>query len=163
MGIIEICGYVPGAIGRVTALHALYYHKNWGFGLYFEAKVAREVGEFLSRFDETADGFWTVCSKNVVEGSISIDAINAADEGAHLRWFILSPELQGRGYGNRLMERAVSFCRMNGYRSVYLWTFTGLDAAKHIYDKFGFRIVKQEKGTQWGKEVLEQKYVLRLS
>jgi hypothetical protein len=42
MGAIEIAGYVPGGIGRVTELHATYYHQEWGFGLFFEAKVATE-------------------------------------------------------------------------------------------------------------------------
>jgi len=33
-------GYVPGCIGRVAELHGTYYAENWGFGRYFEAKVA---------------------------------------------------------------------------------------------------------------------------
>jgi hypothetical protein len=31
-----IRGYVPGAIGRVSSLHACHYHREWGFGLFFE-------------------------------------------------------------------------------------------------------------------------------
>jgi hypothetical protein len=30
---------VAGAIGRVTELHAAYYAREWGFGVFFEAKV----------------------------------------------------------------------------------------------------------------------------
>ena len=33
-------GYVPGAIGKVVELHGTYYAQHWGFGLFFEAKVA---------------------------------------------------------------------------------------------------------------------------
>jgi hypothetical protein len=41
MSEIEICkGYVPGTIGRVVELHGAYYHAHWGFGAFFEAKVA---------------------------------------------------------------------------------------------------------------------------
>ena len=54
-----IKGYRPGAIGRVAQLHGEYYHRHWGFGLFFEAKVATELAAFLSRCDETRDGFWT--------------------------------------------------------------------------------------------------------
>ncbi len=36
-------GYVPGAIGRVAELHGTYYHAHWGFGLFFEAKVATRI------------------------------------------------------------------------------------------------------------------------
>ena len=158
----ELSGYVPGAIGRVAELHATYYHRNWDFGQFFEAKVATELSKFLNRFDETRDGFWTVCLNNRVEGSITIDGVHASTEGAHLRWFILSSESRGRGHGNRLMKEAISFCKKKKYRRVYLWTFEGLHAARHLYEKYDFRLVEQSKGVQWGSEVVEQKFELNL-
>jgi GNAT superfamily N-acetyltransferase len=155
-------GYVPGAIGRIVELHANYYSLNWGFGLFFEARVAKEMSEFLSRFDQACDGFWIVSLNDRIEGGIAIDGINARTDGAHLRWFILSPEVRGRGFGHRLMEEAISFCRKKDYRRVYLETFEGLHAARHLYEKFGFRLMRQAEGTQWGKEVTEQKFELLL-
>lgn len=162
MNAIELCGYVPGAIGRVAELHAIYYYQTWNFGLFFEAKVAIELSEFLSRFDKTRDGFWTACLNNRVEGSITIDGIKAVTDGAHLRWFILSENMRGRGIGNRLMQEAISFCKGKSYELVYLWTFEGLHAARHLYEKFGFRLVEQCEGAQWGTKVIEQKFELKL-
>ena len=159
---IELCGYVPGAIGRVAELHAIYYHQHWNFGLFFEAKVATELSEFLSRFDQSRDGFWTACLNNRVEGSIAIDGIKAATDGAHLRWFILSEKTRGQGIGNRLTQKAVSFCEEKNFRRVYLWTFEGLDAARHLYEKYGFSLVEQCEGLQWGAKVIEQKFELNL-
>ena len=159
---IIIKGYVPGAIGRISELHGCYYSENWGFGLFFEAKVATELSDFLSRLDENRDGFWTVCKENRVEGGVAIDGSKAESEGAHLRWFILSSELRGTGYGNRLMAESVDFCKRCGYHQVYLWTFDGLHAARHLYEKFGFRLSEAHDGSQWGTKVLEQKFVLQL-
>jgi len=155
-------GYIPGAIGRMVELHGTYYHQNWGFGLFFETRVATEMSEFLNRFDSSRDGFWTLCKNDRVEGGIAIDGIKAMTEGAHLRWFILSPEVRGRGFGNRLMDEAVSFCRQKGYRKIYLNTFEGLNPARHLYEKFGFKLVHQAEGTQWGTRVLEQRFELHL-
>ena len=163
MSEIAIAGYVPGAIGRVAELHASYYSKTWDFGLYFEAKVAAELSEFLRRFEPAKDGFWTAIQAGRVEGSIAIDAARADTEGAHLRWFILSDALRGSGVGNRLMREAVGLCRQRGYHSVFLWTFQGLEPARHLYEKFGFRLAEQIEGEQWGKRVLEQRYVLALA
>ncbi|MEW6377799.1 MAG: GNAT family N-acetyltransferase [Thermodesulfobacteriota bacterium] len=154
--------YIPGMIGRVAELHATYYHTNWGFGLFFETRIATELSEFLSRFEKKRDGFWTVCLNNRVEGFIAIDGIKATTEGAHLRWFILSPETRGRGIGNKLMEEAISFCKSKSYRRVYLSTFEGLHVARYLYEKFGFRLVEQDEGTQWGTKVIEQKFELIL-
>jgi GNAT superfamily N-acetyltransferase len=157
-----IKGYLPGAIGRITQLHATYYSQNWGFGLFFEAKVAAELSAFLSRFETTRDGFWTLCDGNRIEGSLAIDGIHAHEQGAHLRWFILSEHLHGKGWGNRLMKAAMGFCHNRGYRRVYLWTFEGLFAARHLYEKFGFRLTEQHDGKQWGARVREQKFVRQL-
>ena len=51
-------GYVPGSIGRIAELHGTYYHENWGFGVFFEAKVASELAEFMGRYNDEQDGFW---------------------------------------------------------------------------------------------------------
>ncbi len=158
---IEIArGYTSGSLGRVAELHGTYYHQHWGFGLFFEARVASELAEFLQRYDEKCDGFWTVWSDGRLEGSITIDGINAATEGAHLRWFIISDALRGKGAGNELINTAINFCRNNGYKKIYLWTFKGLGAARHLYEKGGFKLIAEHPGNQWGKEVTEQRFEL---
>jgi GNAT superfamily N-acetyltransferase len=159
---IILTGYYPGSIGRIVELHASYYSLNWGFGLFFEARVAKEMSEFLSRFEEARDGFWIVSLNDRIEGGIAIDGIEARTDGAHLRWFIVSPEVRGQGFGHKLMKEAVSFCRTKDYGKVYLETFEGLHAARHLYEKFGFRLVQEVEGAQWGKKVTEQKFELLL-
>ncbi len=156
-------GYSAGAIGRIVELHGAYYHAHWGFGAFFEAKVARELAEFFGRYDARRDGFWTASVSGRVEGSITIDGLHAHAEGAHLRWFIVSDALRGKGAGKRLIHAAIDFCRSNGYPLVYLWTFEGLHAARHLYEAVGFQLVEQHRGTQWGTEVTEQRFVLNLT
>jgi GNAT superfamily N-acetyltransferase len=153
-------GYLPGAIGRVVELHGRYYSKHWGFGLFFETKVARELSQFMDRYNNARDGFWTATVEGRVEGSITIDGADADGHGAHLRWFVVSEVLQGRGIGERLMQEAMDFCRNKGYGRVYLWTFEGLLAARRLYEKAGFQLVDQYKGCQWGTEVDEQRFEL---
>ncbi|GAB6906022.1 GCN5-related N-acetyltransferase [Desulfosarcina cetonica] len=151
-------GYVPGALGRVAELHGAFYHRHWGFGVFFEAKVATGLAEFLQRYDGRRDGFWTMSVNGRVEGSIAIDGIHAEDEGAHLRWFFVSDALRGKGAGNQLIDTAINFCRSKNYKKIYLWTFEGLFAARHLYEKAGFRLVEEYSGTQWGTEVKEQRF-----
>ncbi|MBU1228864.1 MAG: GNAT family N-acetyltransferase [Proteobacteria bacterium] len=160
---ITIQGHVPGAIGRLAELHALYYSREWGFGLSFEAQVAAGLAEFLQRFDPGRDGFWTVSRGGRVLGGVAIDGAKAGDEGAHLRWFILSEELRGQGLGGRLLGEAVDFCRACGHPRIFLWTFQGLDMARHLYEKMGFRLEEERQGRQWGTLVLEQRFALALS
>lgn len=161
MSDVEIkTGYLPGSIGRITELHGSYYQKHWEFGLFFEVKVATGLSEFLTRYDENRDGFWVASVAGRVEGSIAVDGVDADSKGAHLRYFIMSDVLRGKGVGNRLINIAVDFCRSQRYKRVYLWTFEGLDAARHLYEKTGFALVEQFQGTQWGTAVNEQRFEL---
>ena len=155
-------GYRPGCIGRVAELHATYYSPRVGFGLFFESKVAGELAAFCEATQEGRDGLWLVLVDGRVEGSLAIDGSCAATEGAHLRWFITSDTVRGTGAGNTLLAAAVAFCRAQHYGSIYLWTFDGLAAARHLYEKAGFRLVLEQQGSKWGQMVTEQRFELRL-
>ena len=156
-------GYRPGIIGRIAELHALYYSREWSFGHYFEAKVATELSDFINHYDETQDCIWSLITGGALEGSITIDSSSEASGIAHLRWFIVSDKTKGTGAGNHLMSQAMDFCNRLPLKKVYLWTFQGLEPAKHLYQKFGFELVEELKGSQWGTNVTEQRYELQLS
>lgn len=155
-------GYVPGSIGRVTELHGSYYHAEWGFEAFFEAKVAEELAAFVTDFVAGRDGFWTVSVRGRVEAAIAIDGTGADRDGARLRWFIVSDALRGHGLGRRLLRTATDFCRASGHPGIHLWTFDGLDAARHLYESEGFELAEQRIGSQWGRDVLEQRFRLEL-
>ncbi|MGD8700865.1 MAG: GNAT family N-acetyltransferase [Desulfosarcina sp.] len=155
-------GYVPGSIGRIAELHGTYYARHWGFGLYFEAKVATDLSMFMTRYEADRDAIWLAEVDDRVEGGIVIDGSHGGTEGAHLRWFILSDALRGQGVGRRLITAAIDFCKVNSYPNIYLWTFEGLDAARRLYESVGFVMSRQRKGDQWGMEVNEQKFICDL-
>lgn len=150
-------GYQPGVIGQITTLHASYYANHWDFGSYFEAKVATELASFVKRFKPEQDLLLTVQVKQKIEGSIIIDGATH-QEGVQLRWFILSDALRGKGYGRKLIRQAIEFCQEKEYPTIYLWTFEGLPAARKLYEEAGFKLIKENKGNQWGREVTEQQF-----
>jgi len=116
----------------------------------------------LGRMDESRDGFWVAIVGEEIVGSLALDGIEARSKGAHLRWFIVSPPYRGRGIGNRLLREALDFCRESGFKRVYLWTFEGLDRARHLYEKYGFTVSKELDNNQWGVTVHEQMFELFL-
>lgn len=159
-----LTGYRPGAIGAVAGLHGEYYAREWGFGVFFEAKVAAEAGEFFARYDEATDRAWLIEIDGAIEGSLIIDGgeAGAAEQGAHLRWFVMSDKCRGQGLGQKLMAEAVQFCRDAGHERVYLTTFAGLEPARHLYDRHGFALVSEADGDTWGVTVREQLFAVTL-
>lgn len=160
---IEYRGYFAGVVGKITEIHAVYYHENWGFDLTFETQVARELSEFVSDFDTNRDGLWVAVQAGRFVGAIAIDGRRAFEEGARLRWFIVVPEFQKSGIGNALISRAIQFCRHKGYPRVYLWTFKGLEDARRLYEAENFRLQEESEVSQWGQIIKEQKYVLQIA
>lgn len=164
---IEIGGYRPGALGDVIALHGRYYAEQWGLDAGFEAEVAQELADFLGRLDPARDGFWVARSAGRTVGSISLDASGAdssrgdAEAGARLRWFIVADGLAGKGVGGRLMQACMAQARASAVGRVYLWTFEGLDAARRLYDRFGFELTETHLDEDWGTPVVHQKMELR--
>jgi GNAT superfamily N-acetyltransferase len=155
---IIVRDFVPGLIGRLVALHAAYYAAEWSFGMFFEARVARDLAEFVGRFDPARDGIWSLHCDGRIEGAIAIDGLHAAAEGAHLRWFVVSERLRGQGQGERLISAALAHVDECAFAKTYLWTFAGLDAARHLYRRHGFELRAEHPGEQWGTRVLEQRF-----
>jgi GNAT superfamily N-acetyltransferase len=159
---IEIHGYYPGVLGKITELHAVYYNENWGFDVTFETQVSRELALFVQQFDGNRDGLWAATHKCAFAGSIAIDGVGAFNDGARLRWFIVDPRFQGNGIGSHLMTHALNFCKQKRYPKVFLWTFNGLENARRLYEAFDFRLCEENQVSQWGQTIREQKYELFL-
>jgi GNAT superfamily N-acetyltransferase len=152
-----ITGYVPGAIGRIIELHGTYYAEQWNLGPQFESEVAAEIAAFYSGFDPKKDGFWVASMGGRVVGGITI--VGREGPQARLRWFILDTACAGRGLGRRLMQTAVDFCDERGFSSVQLWTMAGLDAARHLYESFRFRLIAEHTDEIWGTPVRHQHFI----
>jgi GNAT superfamily N-acetyltransferase len=162
MSDLRLLGYVPGAIGRITELHAAYYKKHWNFDLFFESKVATELSEFLNRCNPLHDGFWLAMMDDKIVGAVAVDGNEAETSGARLRWFIVDPEYQGSGFGQRLLSEAISFCKKANIHRIYLYSFAGLDPARHLYEKFGFVLREEKEDKTWGRTLTEQIFELFL-
>ncbi|AUC41633.1 Transcriptional regulator, MarR family / Acetyltransferase (GNAT) [Dickeya solani RNS 08.23.3.1.A] len=154
-------GYRPGLIGRVAEMHAAFYSRHSGFGQFFESQVAAGIAEFASRLNEPCNGIWVATQNDRIVGSVAIDGQDLGNNNAHLRWFILDDGCRGGGVGRRLLTEAMAFCDQSGFATTQLWTFKGLDAARRLYESFGFEMVNEEQGSQWGRTVTEQQFIRR--
>lgn len=151
-------GYRPGVIGRMVEMHADYYARHSNFGQSFESLVASDMAELMGRLHNPRNEVWVALDGERIVGSIAIDG-EAEGGGAVLRCFILDDSARGKGAGRRLLAEAMKFCDEWGFCATKLWTFQGLDAARKLYEDFGFRLEQEQEGQQWGRRVTEQCFV----
>lgn len=154
-------GLMPGDVGQITYLHGVVYDEEYGLDTTFEAYVAKPLAEFTLNQDNPRQRIWVMEKDGVVCGCAAV--VEHSLEEAQFRWLILSREARGVGLGRRLVEWALGFCRDQGYRSVFLWTFSELEAAAHLYRSYGFELTEGKTHVVWGREITEQRYDLRVS
>lgn len=153
-----VSGYQPGIIARITQMHAQYYSREAGLGQRFESVVAAGLAEFSNRLNHSRNRIWTAMHEGEIIGSVAIDGEDLEPGIAHLRWFIVDDSVRGSGAGRRLLNTALEFVDQQKFRETQLWTFSGLSAARHLYESYGFKCVEEWVGDQWGKQMLEQRF-----
>jgi GNAT superfamily N-acetyltransferase len=152
-------GYTGGLFAAIIGMHAAYYSRETGFGEAFETRVARDLAEFMPRVGRPQNGIWHAVAEDRIIGAIAIDGEDLGASRAHLRWFIVGDTARGTGLGRKLLSTALEFCDAHGFDETHLWTFRGLDAARKLYEDNGFVLAGEWSGDQWGKQVMEQKFV----
>jgi len=70
--------------------------------------------------------------------------------------------MRGRGGGHQLMDRAINFCKEKKYERVFLWTFSTLMVARHLYESKGFFLTDMHENTDWGEKNFEERWDLML-
>lgn len=149
----------PGDLGTIIRLHGVVYGAEYGWDHTFEAMVAGDISRFVLA-GEAGGRLWVAERGGEVAGCVGI--VGQADGSAQLRWFLVDPAHRGAGIGRMLLDEALAFCRAEGFRSVFLWTVKGLDAAAHLYRSAGFRVTQEETHVRWGATVTEQRYDVQL-
>lgn len=135
-----------GDLGRIIALHGIAYDSLGGFGLKFEAYVARTIAEYF--LDNDSNGrIWLAERDEQLLGCAAI--VKRGEDQGQLRWVLVDSSLRGVGLGRRLVETGLHYCIAEGLRRVFLETTTGLPESMSLYDKLGFTTVAEEIVELW--------------
>jgi DNA-binding MarR family transcriptional regulator/N-acetylglutamate synthase-like GNAT family acetyltransferase len=142
----------PGDMGWIVHRHGLLYAEEYGWDERFEALVAGVIAEFIERFDARRERCWMAEMEGETVGSVLL--VKKSDEIAKLRLLLVAPKARGLGIGVRLVEECLRFARQAGYRRITLWTNSVLLAARHIYQRTGFRLVASEPHHSFGQDLV---------
>src|SRR5216683_229868 len=153
----------PGDMGWVVHREGALYAQEYGFDETFEALAARIVADFLTDFDPKRERCWIAEVNGQNVGHIFLVKHPTEPSTAKLRLLLVEPSARGLKLGSALVEECVNFASSVGYKKITLWTQSILVAARHIYQKAGFRLVEEKANRQFGKDLLSQTWELDLT
>jgi N-acetylglutamate synthase-like GNAT family acetyltransferase len=137
------------------------YELEYGFtSEVWKAYLAEGVRDFVNRFDDKRDCMLILENDGFSSGCVAITHVEEAT--AQLRFFFVEKEMRGLGFGHRLIDQAIDFCKEKHYEDVFLWTFSTLMAARHLYAGKGFLITQTHENHDWGETILEERWDLYL-
>jgi ribosomal protein S18 acetylase RimI-like enzyme/DNA-binding MarR family transcriptional regulator len=168
-----IPGYRPGVLARTLEMHLDFYYPKNGWGREFEVSLSNGLGDLLKRLDKPVNQVWSavvstpaqdprVSPVERVVGVVYVDGECFGVEGvARLRAFIVDGSTRGLGVGKKLLGAAMEFVKEVGFRECHLSTLRSLTVARRLYESVGFEEAGEVWFEEFGKGVMELKYVWR--
>lgn len=143
----------------IVISHYKLYKKEFGYDLTFRDFIEESVNGFIKRSDPEEIIFILELDEKQ-SGSVSIKKVN--DTTAQLDLFLVEPNVRGTGYGQKLIEKAISFSKDSGFKTIILWTNSELKSARRIYERVGFKLKNTKTQMLSNKELIEEKWELIL-
>jgi DNA-binding MarR family transcriptional regulator/GNAT superfamily N-acetyltransferase len=151
---------VPGDFGWIVKRNAELYAQEYGWQSPFEGVCAQIVADFANKYDPRRERCWIAEMDGENVGTVML--VKDRPGVARLRLLLVDPKARGLGLGARLVDECIRFARRAGYRKITLWTHSVLTAARHIYEKAGFKLMRSEPHKSWGRPVVSEYWDLDL-
>lgn len=154
----------PGDIGLIISRHGILYNQEYGWDTRFESLVARICADFVDTYDASSDRLW-IAEDSIDSsflGCIMLVRDRKMSSTAKLRLLLVEPNARGLGLGARLIQECIDFARGVGYERVELWTQSCLFSARRLYQKVGFRLIREEPHESFGAKMVAESWELSL-
>ncbi|MGA2891707.1 MAG: bifunctional helix-turn-helix transcriptional regulator/GNAT family N-acetyltransferase [Xanthobacteraceae bacterium] len=151
---------VPGDFGWVVKRNAELYAQEYRWLAPFEGVCAQIMADFVNNHDAERERGWIAEMDGENVGCIFLAKETA--NVARIRLLLVDPKARGLGLGAHLTDECIRFARRAGYQKITLWTHSVLTAARHIYQKAGFKLTRSEKHNSWGQPVVSEHWDMEL-
>jgi ribosomal protein S18 acetylase RimI-like enzyme len=118
----------------------------------FEAEYTAEAFAYTTPPADVISGrfaegpIWVAVDGDLIVGTVS--GLPEPDR-FYIRSMAIKPRAQRLGIGQRLLETLEAFARDAEYKKLYLYTTFVLPAAKRLYERNGFYVLRETSPEEW--------------
>ena len=106
-----------------------------------------EVDDMFTAYLPAGSAFYVVEADGQILGCGGYAPLTGGDkETCELRKMYFLPELRGTGMGAQMLTLCLDEARRDGYRNCYLETMEGMEKARSLYEKHGFKYLDGRMG-----------------
>ncbi len=120
----------PGVISVIAAAY-----DGLGYSMDFD-HFDSDLADIPGRYQDAGGAFWVLEHGGIVAGCVGVSV--EGPERCELHRLYLSPSMRGLGWGGKLIDTALSWCRDAGCREVFLWSDIRFETAREVYVRKGF-------------------------
>jgi len=152
--------HLPSDMDWIVAAHKEIPSDEYGFNQDFARMAEDFVANFVRNYDASRERCWIADVAGEPVGCVFL--VRNSDEVAQVRLLLVVPKARGLGIGRGLVDECVRFATGVGYEKIVLQTDNIAMAARHLYEKAGFRLVRSEPHQFYGRETLNEQWELPL-
>ena len=104
---------------------------------YVEGRSNRDITDIENKYRDNAVFYLALNEKNKIVGMVGL--LEVDEQKSKLTKFYILNEARGKGLGVALLEKVIAFAKSRKRNYIYLETNQQLEAAIHLFEKFGFK------------------------
>jgi len=151
---VTIRRHRAGDLGWIIERHGELYFREYQWTEEFEGLVAEICAKFVRAAAPDLERTWIAEVDGERAGCIMV--VRKSRTVAQLRLLLVEPRARGLGLGARLVDECLRFARAAGYKRIVLWTQNNLHAARTLYVRAGFELVRSGNHRSFGHALVEQ-------
>lgn len=135
--------------------------RRYGYDSSYEDLIAQIVADYRTCFDPSRDDAWVAEVSREIVGSVFLVQTEDPDV-AKLRLLYVESHARWLGIGKLLVNACIARAKTLVYARLDLWTDNVLSAARSLYQRAGFTLVREEPAPFFGTESISQTWSLPL-
>lgn len=123
------------------------------YGFRYDPKYHFDLDDIHRYYVKNGGAFYVLKINKKIKGTIGIIKKGRV---AELRRFYVDQDYQGKGYGSKLIEKAVQFCIDQKFTKIEVATDKNFTKAHMIYRKKGFKVIKKDAKRYYLEKVIDK-------